>query len=232
VPETKSSDSFPLFAVVASIFGVVLFTVLLFQPVNYHSNFYYTRYIIGLLYSGICVLGIVAAFYPKKCQGMFVFRKSNIPPRNDSVNKSAMEFSGHHPDCSRFSANRIEIRGTILCAACTGLLAGALVALIGSIFYFLTGYTFLTSNPWILAVSNFGMLLGLFQYQFGGYVKLSMNAFFVICSFVSLVVADLIGKSLLTDLYFLGLIVFLLGTRILLSESHNRKTCSQCKQCV
>jgi hypothetical protein len=232
VPETKSSDSFPFFAIVASIFGVILVTFMLFQPVNYQSNFVYTHYIIGSLYSAICVLGVIAAFYPKKCQGTFVFRKNMKSSRDESVNRKTVEFSGHHPDCSAFSANRIKIRKTILCAACGGLLFGAIVALTGSFFYFFSGYTFSGSNPWILLVSNAGMLLGLFQYKFAGYVKLAVNAFFVICSFVTLVVADQLGKSLLIDLYVFGLIVFLLATRILLSENNNRKTCRQCKQCV
>ncbi len=151
--------------------------------------------------------------------------------RDKSVNRKTVKFIGHHPDCSEFSANRIKIRDTALCAACSGLLTGAIVALIGAILYFFIGYTFLWSDPSILAVSNAGMLLGLFQYKFAGYIKLAVNAFFVICSFITLVMTDLIGKSLLIDLYVFGLIVFFLSTRIFLSERKNERTCRKCNQC-
>jgi hypothetical protein len=150
---------------------------------------------------------------------------------DQSVALKLLRFVGHHPGCSKFSMNRIEIRKTVLCAACSGLLVGAVVALVGASFYFFVGYTFLWSNPWLLVVSNAGMLLGLFQFKFAGYIKLAVNALFVFCSFVTMVMADLIGKSLVIDLYALGLIVFLLAARIRLSEFYNRNTCRQCKQC-
>jgi hypothetical protein len=220
-----------MFAVIASIFGAVTITVLLLQPVNYLSDFTFTPTLVGSLFVAICVLGICAVFYPKKCQRTFIFQKDIISSTDQSVTPKMVHYRGHHPDCPMFSANRIEIRKTVLCAACSGLLVGAAVALVGAFFYFFFGYTFLWLDPWILVVSNAGVLLGLFQFKFARYVKLAVNASFVFCSFITLVIADQLGKSLFIDLYVLGLIVFWLATRILLSEFYNKRTCSQCKQC-
>ncbi len=231
MPETKSPDFLPYFAVIASIFGAVTLAVILFRSGNYQSNITFTRTLIGALYTAICVLGVFAVFYPKKCQGTFTFQRSIKHSGDPSANPKMLEFRGHHPSCSRFSANRIKIRKTIFCAACGGLLIGATVAFVGAILYFFLGYSFLSSDPWIFAVGNIGMLLGLFQYKFAGYVKLAVNALFVICSFVMLNTVDLVSNSLIVDLYALGLIVLFLYTRILLSERNNERTCCECKQC-
>jgi hypothetical protein len=231
MPETKLPDFSLLLAVIASIFGATTITALLLQPVNYHSDFNFTPTLIGSLYVAICVLGICAVFYPKKCQRTFMFQKGIKSSIDQPVAPKTVQYSGHHPNCTMFSANRIEIRKTVLCAACSGLLVGAVVALVGAVFYFFVAYNFLWSDPWILVVSNFGMLLGLFQFKFASYVKLGVNALFVFSSFVMLVMADQLGKNPLIDLYVLGLIVFFLATRILLSEFYNKRTCGQCKQC-
>ena len=76
------------------------------------------------------------------------------------------------------------------------------------------------------------MLLGLAQIKVGGYIKMAVNALFVVGSFISLVAADLAGQSLLVDAYVLGLIVFMLWLRILLSEWNNKRICVACGRCI
>jgi len=75
------------------------------------------------------------------------------------------------------------------------------------------------------------MLLGLVQIMFTGYLKTIANMVFVVGSFVTLVVADVLSKSVLVDLYVLGLIGFLLWFRILLSEWNNNRICQTCGSC-
>ena len=75
-----------------------------------------------------------------------------------------------------------------------------------------------TGNLWVLAAGEVLMLAGLAQIKVRGYIKMAVNALFVVGSFISLVVADLAGQSLLVDVYVLGLIVFMLWFRILLSD--------------
>ncbi len=76
------------------------------------------------------------------------------------------------------------------------------------------------------------MLVGLAQIKMRGYVKMAVNALFVVGSGISLVAADLAAQSLLVDVYVLGLIVFMLSFRILLSEWNNKKTCVVCGRCI
>ena len=229
--ETKLPDFLLVLAVIALIFGAAIVTALFMQPANYHRDFSFTSTLIGSLYVSICVLGICAVFYPKICQRTLMFQQGIKSSKDRSVSPKKIKYNGHHPECSKFSANRIKIRKTVLCAACSGLLIGAVVVLVGAVFYFFIVHNFFWLDPRILVVSNAGMLLGLFQFKFAGYLKLAMNTLFVLCSFVTLVIADLLGKSLFIDLFVLGLIVFFLATRILLSEFYNKNTCRQCKQC-
>jgi hypothetical protein len=234
VGKTFQTSFFLLFAVVVSIFGLATVTVLLLEPTvgYYGGNFEFTPTLVGSLYTATCLLGTFAVFFPKKCQRTFIFGKHSQSPSDQTFAPRKVQLNGHHPDCSKFSANRIKIRNTVLCAACSGLLVGAAIALAGAASYFFFGYDFLRSDPWILVVSNAGLLMGLFQFRFAGFAKLAVNTLFVVCSLVTLVVADLLGKSLIIDLYVWGLIIFMLTTRILLSEWNNKRTCSKCKQCV
>ena len=61
---------------------------------------------------------------------------------------------------------------------------------------------------------------------------MAVNALFVVGSCIVLVAADLAARSFLVDAYVLGLIVFMLWFRILLSEWNNKKTCLMCGRCV
>jgi hypothetical protein len=224
---------FLLFASVVSFFGLATVTVLLMKPIGYYGgNFAFTPILIGLLYAATCVLGVAAVFFPQNCQKTFIFGKHIQSPGDQTFAPKKLQLIGHHPDCSKFSANRIKIRDEVLCAACSGLLVGAVIALVSAVFYFFLGFDFLWSDMRILIASDAGLLLGLFQFRFAGGVKLTVNALFVVCSLVTLVEADLLSKSLFIDLYVLGLIIFMLSARILLSEWNNKRTCSECRQCV
>ena len=75
------------------------------------------------------------------------------------------------------------------------------------------------------------MVLGLTQIKFAGFAKVAVNVVFVVGSFVTLAEADVLGGSVLVDAYVLGLILFLLWLRILLSERNNRRTCQMCHWC-
>jgi hypothetical protein len=89
-----------------------------------------------------------------------------------------------------------------------------------------------TGTLWVLAAGEVLMILGLAQIKMSGYVKMAVNALFVVGSSISLFVADLVGQSLLVDAYVLGLIVFMLWFRILLSEWNNKRTCVACGRCI
>lgn len=148
------------------------------------------------------------------------------------LNYDLISSKGHHPDCEKFTANRVTIKGRAFCASCSGLLIGAIAAIVGIVLFSLGFFDLDGGSLWVLAVGEALMLIGLAQIKLGGYVKLAVNALFVVGSFFSLVVADLGGQSLLIDVYLLGTIVFMLWFRILLSEWNNKRICVACGRCV
>jgi hypothetical protein len=219
-----------LFLVAVSVFVLALTPLLLLQPNLQTDQSPFPRPIMGTIYSIVCVMGIVAVFYPGKCRMMF--QKPNISPNSKNSSALAMQIKGHHPDCEKFTANRVTIKGRAFCASCSGLLIGAIAAIAGIVLFSLGFFDLDVGSLWVLAVGEALMLIGLAQIKLGGYVKLAVNALFVVGSFFSLVVADLVGQSLLIDAYVLGTIVFMLWFRILLSEWNNKRICVACGRCV
>jgi hypothetical protein len=136
---------------------------------------------------------------------------------------------GHHPDCSEFSSHVIHIGGYTICAACTGLLLGAVIAFTATVFFLFDELPMgKTSFPAIL-IGVIGLVLGFFQLKFKGIIRSTLNVFFVFGAFLILVGIDELVKSLIVDLFLTVLIVFWLSTRIRLSEWDHIRTCSNCK---
>jgi hypothetical protein len=89
-----------------------------------------------------------------------------------------------------------------------------------------------TGSLWVLVAGEVLMLFGLAQIKMRGYIKMVVNALFVVGSCISLIGVDLTGQNLLIDAYILGLIVFMLWFRILLSEWNNKRICLACGRCT
>lgn len=216
------------FLIVLSIVGLALILALILQPDLEHFQPSVRHSIVGSIYSVICLSGIAAVFYPAKCRGLF--QKQN-PLSQASGSSVSVRISGHHPDCQSFSGNRIRINKREVCAACSGLLVGAMIALVGSVLQFFIGLNLVSASVWLLTLGEIFMVLGLAQIKLAGYAKVIVNVVFVVGSFVTLVETDILGESLLLDIYALGLIGFLLWLRILLSERNNRRICQTCRMC-
>lgn len=228
-----ASSSLLKIAVVISIFGLAIVPVLLQQSNKPLTDVAFSRLLVGSLYTVLCILGISAVFYPRKCEESFIVRTQSKTSKNtlgEPVSK-AVPLQGHHPDCEEFSANRVYLRQYVLCAACTGLLAGATVSLTGALLYFFIGIEFIPADSRILLIGYAGLFAGLAQFKFHGYAKMIANLSFVLGSLITLIIADSQGRSFLIDLYVFGLIVFLLLTRILISEWNNSRTCVKCETC-
>ena len=220
---------FLLFLVAVAVFGLALILLLLVQPNLQVDPSPLRRPFIGALYTVFCILGIVAVFYPKKCRMMF--QRPKVSPNSGTPDPQGVQFKGHHPECEKFSGNRIAIGRSVFCSACSGLLVGAIISLGWIVLFSLGVLDFVTGNLWIFAVGVVFMLVGLAQIKMIGYVKMAVNALFVVGSCICLVIADLVGQNLMVDVYVLGLIVFMLWLRILLSEWNNKRICLECGYC-
>ncbi len=223
------STIFLAFLIVVSIVGLALIPILVLQPNLGHFQVSLGHSLVGALYIAICAFGISAVFYPTKCRSMF--RKSQNPLSQANKPSIPIQIRGHHPDCQNYSASRIMVRGRAICAACSGLLIGAVISLIGAVSHFFVGLNVARGSVWLLALGEIFMLLGLAQIKFAGYAKVIVNLVFVVGSLVTLVETDVVGESILIDLYALGLIAFMLWLRILLSEWNNRRICQTCRSC-
>jgi hypothetical protein len=229
MPKLELSRFFLLFLVAVGVFGLVLVLHLLLQSDLQVDTSPLRRPLIGALYCVVCILGIVAVFCPGKCRMMF--QRPKVSPNSGSPEPRGVQFKGHHPECEKFSGNKIVIGRSVFCSACSGLLVGAIVSFVWIVLFSLGVLDFVTGNLWIFAVGVVFMLAGLAQIKVISYVKMAVNALFVVGSCICLVIADLVGKNLMVDVYVLGLIVFMLWVRILLSEWNNKRICLACGYC-
>ena len=217
------------FLVAASIAGLVLIDVLVLQSNSLLFQISVRHSLVGVLYSVIILLGVAAVFYPTKCRG--IFQRTQNPLSQVGKPSNLIRIRGHHPDCQNFAGNRIKLGQRELCAACSGLLIGAIIAWISTVLQFFVGLSVVWASVWLLMLGEVGMVLGLTQIKFAGVAKVVVNVVFVVGSFVTLAEADVLGGSVLVDAYVLGLIVCLIWLRILVSERNNRRTCQTCQWC-
>jgi len=214
------------FTIGISAFGLFLVLIFAFNPPTIHDNFAWRKPLIGSLFSLICISGILAALLPKKCSKTFHFQKSET---NFTSHKISATSKGHHPDCGSFSDHVMRIGSRTFCAACTGLLFGAIIAIIGTAFYFFDGWLLGEMNFLTISTGIIGLILGFFQLKFKGFVRLILNLFFVFGAFLILAGIDELARNLFIDSFLTALIVFWILTRILLSQWDHSKICSSCK---
>jgi hypothetical protein len=216
--------SFLIFAISVSIFG--LFTVLIIgiNPPMIYGSFFWRKPLIGSIFSLICILGIFAALFPKQCSQTFHFRKENM-----NLTSHRIHATSHHPDCGKFSAHVIHVNSHMLCAACTGLLLGAIIALVGTAFYFFGGWHIEEVSFPAVLIGVVGIVLGFLQLKFRGFIRLILNMFFVLGAFLILIGIDELTESLFVDFFLAALIVFWILTRIQLSQWDHWRICNSCK---
>jgi len=214
-----------------SIFGSFTTLMLAFYSPITPDNFW-RKPLIGSIFTLICIFGVLAVFFSEKCSKFFYMHKTEKPMKLKAKNLDShgfsFKFKGHHIDCGRFSTHVICINNHIICAACAGLLLGALITLVGNFFYFFVGFDIGQLGLPIILVGQIGILLGMIQFKFKGYLRLIVNTFFVISSFLVLVGMDTLSKSAFIDLYTLLLIIFWLLTRILISQWDHWRICYTC----
>ena len=146
-----------------------------------------------------------------------------------NLTPSRIRSTSHHPDCGKFSAHTININGHTLCAACTGLLLGGIIAIIGALVYFFAGLHVEIAAFTIVLIGAVAMVLGFFQLAFRGFIRLTLNTLFVLGAFLILVGIDELIGSLFVDFFVEAYIVFWIFARIQLSQWDHWKICSNCE---
>ena len=215
-----------MFLLCMSFFGVLLSMLFAFFPPSpsLHEDFVLRKPVVGSVFGVICVLGVVAAFFPTQCANMLTFgRRKGYTLHGDS------KLGGHHPSCENFSPHVFEIGGRRVCVACTGLTVGGLLALVGTFLYFFADWHVGQSNVLVVLIGLVGVSLGLFQFRAKRHlVRFSLNVFFVLGSFLVLIGIDGLVQSLFVDFFLVALIVFWLFTRVLISQWDHERICCAC----
>ena len=224
-----------------TLFLAVLFGV--FPPVM-SDAIPYRKPLIGSIYGLICALGMWAAFSPKKCSRMFSHQKEAIhmesggSPGGDIDAEGTSHFlglrivHGHHPSCERFSSHEFRVGKKTFCIGCMGLFTGATAALVGTIAFFFAHWSVGQHGLFLTSLGVLGVALALLQFPLLNtqrpYLRFSLNAFFVLGTFLIIVGMDSLVRSGAIDLFFLLASVFWLLTRIALSQWDHERICRAC----
>ena len=224
------------FLVSVSIFGLLLSIFFVFYTSIIADGFAYRNLVVGSAFGAVCVLGIYAALFPSSCFTIPKFHKSN---KNDkrALNIHETALRAHHPFCENYATHILSIGSMKFCATCSGLLVGAILALLGTGLYFFGSLSI--GNPAILVLTGaVGVTLGLLQAALPkssvGLTRFFASILFVFGTFLMLVSIDMSVKNTFIALFFVGLSILWILTKISLSQRDHRSTCSNCslKSCI
>jgi hypothetical protein len=220
------------YLILLSFLGLFLVVNLTIYPPRVHENLLWRKLLIGSIFGLICIFGILAVFFPRRCSRIFDFGKKK-PSRSHlskfSSHGTSSTLQGHHPDCGSFAPHVFQIGDKTFCAACTGLVLGGLSALAGTFLYFLGNWHVETISSSIVCVGVLGVGFGLFQFKFRSFVRLLLNIFFVLGTFFILIGVDNLVHSVMVDLFLIALTLFWLFVRISLSQWDHQRICSACE---
>jgi protein-S-isoprenylcysteine O-methyltransferase Ste14 len=197
----------------------LLYGLILNIPSNYFS---WQRGISNALFIIICIIGIVVGIYPK------IFSKNW--PSEKPIENTKIAFQGHHPPCEAFSHHIIIIQGRTLCAGCIGLIIGGIAAILITF----APKSLLESNTVIIMIlGGVFILIGLFQHviDFGNPILHAiLNTVLVVGVVLTRSGALLINDALTIDAYILVFTIYIIWTRIQLSNNDHVITCNACEK--
>jgi len=227
-PYVKAVTSF---AIAVSIFGLAFTSAAMLSRPTILDFTPYRKPLAGGVFASICILGALAVLFPKECSTGLHASKMKVEPKalkTGPNNCTIPRRKGHHPDCGRYGDHVITLGNHCLCAACTGLLVGAIIALCGAFLYFFLNLNIRGINLPLVLIGQVGIVVGLVQFRFKHYIRAFANSYFTVAALLILVgVDDALGSTFI-DLYYILLIVFWLSTRILVSGWDHERICRKC----
>ena len=228
--QSMLQNRFLMFLLCVSFFGGLLSTLLAFSSSPLHEDFGWRKPVVGSVFGLICVLGVLAAFFPKQCTKVLNFGREG---KGHALHGYFSKAGGHHPSCENFSPHVFQTDNRRFCVACAGLTVGGLLALIGTFLCFFADWRVEQNIVLVVLVGFLGVGLGLFQFRVKRrFVRFSLNVFFVLGAFLVLVGIDRLMQSVFADLFLVALIVFWLFTRISISEWDHERICYACSVAV
>ncbi|MFW9935105.1 MAG: hypothetical protein ACFFDU_06320 [Candidatus Thorarchaeota archaeon] len=234
----RHGSDFTLVSLLLSLLGLGLLPFLLLNPPP-SLIIPFKLQLIGTAFAVICILGILAGIFPTHCSrsGKKKIKASTEESPRDfpSTNTGQIQKRGHHPTCDHYSGHVLRIHTRILCAGCTGLVSGAIIALIGTVLFFFGTVRFI--NPmFIFWLGWFFTAIGLGQHYIyhalhieHGVARFLVNILFVVGPFLLLATLMQFTDSVIFGTYLLALILYWIFTRILMSRRSHKRICTQCE---
>ena len=216
---------------VISFSGLFLMVIMYIWAPESEIFYDFQKPIILSIFIAICLLGILAAIYPKLCKGLLEFKKidkKSLDPEKMYI----IQFKGHHPDCGKFESHTIIIQGRKYCPGCSGLLIGAILGVIGILFYYFYGLPLIYGEIsfWTGLVMVFLALMLIISLKLGKKLKIVSNLVLVTGSAMILVGLDTVKENLLIEFYFLLLVLFFILARVAASENNHEIICRNCEE--
>ncbi|MFW9830425.1 MAG: hypothetical protein ACFFD8_01415 [Candidatus Thorarchaeota archaeon] len=236
----KQNSQLAIVSLTLSLLGLGLLP-LLFTSHPPTILFPWQSQLIGLSFMIICVLGIIAGISPSHCSRSPQPKKEShdMKRATNTIHTEAPTYKmGHHPTCHPYSSHTIRIKDRVFCAGCTGLVTGALIALIGTTLFFFLNFQLIFPQI-IFWIGFIFVALGLIQHllyrlqfhilQHGG-TRIFLNILFVVGSFLLLASLWQLTNSLAFAAYMLLLILYWILTRIIMSRHSHRHICRACEK--
>ena len=180
------------------------------------------------LFVTLSLLGASATMFPHVCSPSKVL-PYNIDAARFTHLMGLRIVHGHHAQCGHFQGHEYRFRGKTYCAGCTGLLLGALSAVIVVTAHFILGYVGSVPTGYVgLLFVLLGLLYIPLQVSKNPVSRAVINFLFVVGFSFTLVTVDLAG-NLGFDLFLIGLSLFWVYTRIQLSNWSHDRICQDCE---
>ncbi|MGA7075145.1 MAG: hypothetical protein WBZ42_01145 [Halobacteriota archaeon] len=243
MPKGGRKARYLLFLILVSFSTLCLLAMITFLSPRVPDGFAWRRPLTGSIFSLLCVLGMIAVFFPQHCARRSHKEYPNSgrpdvsPQREHDLQKSSsiggvMVTHGHHPACERYRQHEFLLGKKTLCCACMGLFFGALISLAGASYVFLLQRPFDLPDGLTFALGAVGVTLGLAPYVFadaqGPVRRFSFNALMIVGMLFALVGADSRAHSFALNALLIGFFVLALFTRILLSQDKHERICEAC----
>lgn len=234
-PSITSFDTLSVGYIGVSLLGLGLLVVLTFTATLSRITFPLQTQATGLIFTGICLLGIMIGVFPSRCARLLHFRSQDEAVDKTepaSVRRTTVMFRGHHPTCGVFSTHVLHVEGATYCAGCMGLVTGGVISLIGCFSYFFLGFGVGEAGGYAFGIGVGGVVCGLLQYHLfkgsNGTIHFLLNVVFVVGAFLLLLGVNAQKSNFALEAYLLALMVFWIFSRMTLSQREHTKVCAAC----
>ena len=226
----------PIFFIVISLTGLCIINLLAFRTPIPLERPSYEKYLVGSIFGAICALGIFAGLTPSRCTHITTrkrYHRLESRAHARAKKKILNNVNGHHPSCEQYSSHVLHVDDRTFCSGCTGMIIGAIIALIINFFYFFIGFQIGEISSVLVGLGTFSVgcsLIIFFSIDLrSGAARLILNAYFAFATTLLLIGIDGKAGSLTLNLYLLLFVVYWIITRITISQQNHKQICSKCR---